>query len=380
MADGAATVSGTCAPRFAAVRATFESLLATGQDVGASVAVTLDGALVVDLWGGHADGDRTRPWERDTIVNVFSTTKTVTALAALVLADGGALDLDAPVARYWPEFAANGKADVRVRHCLGHTAGLSGWQEPVTIDDLYDWEKATALLAAQAPWWEPGTASGYHALTQGHLVGEVVRRITGRTLGRFVADELAGPLGADFHIGLDARHDARVARVIPPRGGLPRWDPTSLVARTLGNPPLRAEMSWTEAWRRAEMPAVNGHGNARSVATMQAALACGGRVGAARLLSERGCAAVFAEQARGTDLVLGAPLRMGMGYGLVSPELPFSPNPRACFWGGWGGSLVVVDCDARLVVAYVMNRMGEGTLGDTRAAGLVAATYASLAA
>ena len=379
MAEGGATVAGACAPRFDAVRTAFESLLATGQDVGASCAVSLEGELVVDLWGGFADGERTRPWERDTIVNVFSTTKTVTALAALVLADRGELDLDAPVARYWPEFAANGKADVRVRHCLGHTAGLSGWQEPVTIEDLYDWEKATALLAAQAPWWEPGTVSGYHARTQGYLVGEVVRRITGRTLGTFVAEEIAGPLGADFFIGLAARHDARVARLIPPREAIVAGDPSSVVARTLGNPPLRAEDAWTERWRRAEMPALNGHGNARSVAMIQSALACGGAVGGIRILSERGCDLVFAEQAHGVDLVLGVPVRMGMGYGLVSPELPFSPNAHTCFWGGWGGSLVIVDCDARMVVAYVMNRMGEGTLGDARAAGLVAAAYGGLA-
>ncbi len=376
----ATPIDGTCAPRFARVRDTFVQNLENGLDVGASVAVNLGGELVVDLWGGHQDAELTRPWERDTIVNVYSTTKTMTALCALLLADRGALDLDAPVARYWPEFAANGKAGVRVRHLLGHTAGLPGWQERITPEDLYDWKKATSLLAAQAPWWPPGSASGYHAITQGYLVGEVVRRVSGDTLGTFFAKELAGPLGADFHIGLPARHDARVARLIPPTTPIPSAaDPQSIHARTMSNPGLDATSSWTEAWRRAEIPAANGHGNARSVATVQSALACGGEANGRRLMSARGCERVFEEQAKGVDLVLGAPLRLGMGYGLNSADLPIGPNPRTCFWGGWGGSIVVVDLDARLTVAYVMNRMGEGTLGDTRGISLVMSAYQSLA-
>jgi CubicO group peptidase (beta-lactamase class C family) len=288
------------------------------------------------------------------------------------------IDLDAPVARYWPAFAANGKADVRVRHLLSHTSGLSGWEEPITTEDLYDWEKATSLLAAQAPWWEPGTASGYHAITQGFLVGEVVRRATGTTLGRFFAEEIAAPLGADFWIGLPAEHDARVARVIPPASGLPMGDRKSLPIRTLGNPPLRAEVSSTERWRRAELGAINGHGNARSVAAIQSVLACGGTVGGRRILSSRGCDVALAEQSNGPDLVLGVPIRFGMGYGLRTPLLFFLQNDRTCFGGGWGGSLVIVDCSARVVIAYVMNRMGEGTLGDERGAGLVMATYAAV--
>ena len=380
MSDDTPAVHGTCDPRFAAVHDRFEANVASGVDVGASFAVSIDGDPVVDLWGGFADGARRRPWERDTIVNVFSTTKTMTALAALVLADRSALDLDARVARYWPEFAANGKGDVRVRHLLSHTSGLSGWEEPIATEDLYDWEKATALLAAQAPWWEPGTASGYHAITQGFLVGEVVRRATGTTLGRFFAEEIAAPLGADFHIGLPAEHDARVAPVIPPAAGLPTGDRSSLPIRTLGNPPLRAEATWTVPWRRAELGAINGHGNARSVAAIQSVLACGGAVGGRRILSSRGCETAFAEQSNGPDLVLGIPIRFGMGYGLRTPLLFFIQNERSCFWGGWGGSLVVVDCAARLVLAYVMNRMGEGTLGDERGVGLVMATYAALAA
>ena len=200
-----AEVHGKCDDRFSAVQRAFVDNFDRGLDVGASVAVALDGEIVVDLWGGYADEARTTPWERDTITNVWSSTKTVTALCALILHDRGELDVDAPVARYWPEFAANGKEGVLVRHLMSHTAGLSGWEEPVTFEDICDWDKATSLLAAQAPWWEPGSASGYHALTQGYLVGEVVRRVTGQSLGTFLAKEVAGPVGADFHVGLGAR-------------------------------------------------------------------------------------------------------------------------------------------------------------------------------
>ncbi len=211
-----AEVHGTCEARFEAVRRTLADQLESGADLGASVAVLLHGEPVVDIWGGWADAEKTRPWERDTITNVWSTTKTMTFLVALMLHDRGQLDFHAPVATYWPEFAANGKASIEVRHVMGHTAGLSGWDEPITPEDLADWEKCTAALAAQAPWWEPGTASGYHALTQGYLIGEIVRRITGDSIGTFFAREVAKPLEADFFIGLPASEDHRVSNVIPP--------------------------------------------------------------------------------------------------------------------------------------------------------------------
>jgi CubicO group peptidase (beta-lactamase class C family) len=375
-----AEIQGTVEAGFEAVRDALADNLDSGADVGACAAVVLDGRMVVDIWGGHVDEARTRSWERDTIINVYSTTKTMANLCALVLADRGELELHAPVARYWPEFKDAGKEGIEVRHLLGHSSGLSGWQEPMEVNDLYDWEKAISLLAAQEPWWEPGTANGYHALTQGYLVGEVVRRITARSIGQFFADEIAGPLGADFYIGTPAECDDRVARVIPPPP-LPIDESTkdSIAYRTLTNPRLTAEESWTAEWRRSEIPAAGGHGNARSVATVQAALACGGEMNDYRLLSDAGCEAVFEEVSRTTDLVLGVPLRMGMGYGLNSDELPIGPNPRTCFWGGWGGSLVVIDQDARMVVAYVMNKMGEGTLGDMRGAGIAMAAFDALA-
>jgi CubicO group peptidase (beta-lactamase class C family) len=194
----------------------FDALFERGDDLGASLALTVEGELVLDHWGGWCDEARTRPWDRNTLTHVWSTTKTMTSLCALLLADQGELDLDAPVAAYWPEFAANGKSGIRVRDVLGHTSGVSGWEQPMDMGDLCDWERSTALLAAQPPWWRPGSASGYHALNYGHLVGELIRRITGQKTGAFLADELAGPLGADFHIGLPPELDGRVARVVPP--------------------------------------------------------------------------------------------------------------------------------------------------------------------
>jgi CubicO group peptidase (beta-lactamase class C family) len=377
-----AEISGHCSERFAGVRDVLAANLDKGADVGSSVAIVHEGQLVVDLWGGEIDtleGER-RPWAEDTITNVWSTTKTMTALSALLLADRGELDLHAPVATYWPEFAAEGKDAITTAQLLGHTAGLAGWTEPMEAEDLFDWEKCCARLAAQAPWWEPGTASGYHAVTQGYLVGEVVRRISGKSLGTFFHDELAGPLGADFHIGTGAEHDARIARVIPPTEELPTegLDPETIQVRCFTNPTMDAHMAWTEGWRRCESPAANGHGNARSVARVQSVLSHGGEVDGHRYLSEDGCMAVFEEQAKGTDLVLGVPLCLGTGYGINSAELPISPNPRACFWGGWGGSIVVNDLDAKLTVAYVMNRMGEGTTGDDRGIGILLTAYTAL--
>jgi CubicO group peptidase (beta-lactamase class C family) len=376
-----AEIHGTCDDRFAKVRETLSANVDAGQDVGASVCICIDGDPVVDIWGGTADEAGSTPWQADTITNVWSTTKTMTALCALLLADRGEIDLHGPVARYWPEFKAGGKESVEVRHLLGHTAGLSGWSEPMTVEDLYDWEKATSLLAAQTPWWEPGTASGYHAVSQGFLVGEVVRRVTGVSLGTFFRTELAEPLGADFHIGLPPAEDARVANVIPPPPiDVGAFDPASVAVRTLTNPLLSATDAWTTPWRRAEIPAANGHGNARSVARIQSVLACGGSLGGRHYLSEAGCRAVFEEQAHGTDLVLGVPLKLGIGYGINSSELPISPNPGACFWGGWGGSVIVVDLDARMTVAYMMNKMGDGLVGDARGFGIVLAAYESLPA
>ncbi len=372
-----AEIEGEFDERFVGVAEALTQNLERGVDVGASVAVVLDGEPIVDIWGGHRDAQRTQPWKRDTIVNVFSTTKTMTALCALMLADRGELDLHSPVARYWPEFGQAGKDRIEVRHLLGHTAGLSGWEEKLALEDLADWERCTSLLAAQAPWWEPGTASGYHAVTQGYLVGEVVRRITGSSLGRFFREEVAEPLGADFHIGLPPELDARVAPLIPPPpADLRGLGLSELGRRTLGNPPITGETAALEWWRRAEIPAANGHGNARSVAAIQQVVSCGGEAAGNRLISRAGVTAIFEEQSNGRDLVLGVPLRFGMGFGLASETMPM--GPRSCAWGGYGGSLILNDLDARLTVAYVMNRMEPGILSDARGASIITAAVLAM--
>ncbi|HEY3950705.1 serine hydrolase domain-containing protein [Phenylobacterium sp.] len=378
MADG--SVQGLAEARFAPVRAAFEANLASGADVGACFCATVEGEIVVDLWGGFADAGRTRPWERDTIVNVYSTTKTMTALTALLIADRGLIDFDAPVARYWPEFAANGKADIKVSQLMAHSAGLSGWREPVTNDDLYDWEKMTSLLAAQAPLWEPGTASGYHAITQGYLVGEVVRRVTGKSLGTVFREEIAEPLGADFWIGLPASEDGRVAELIPPPAGQGAGeapDQSEIQKVSFNNPGVHVSATRTRGWRGAEIPAAGGTGNARSVALVHTILANGGVAKGRRFLSEAGCRKALELQIEGKDLVLGMPARFGMGFGLPSPTLPL-PNPNSCYWGGYGGSLILIDMDARTTFAYVMNKMAPTTTGDMRGLGLSMAMWTAL--
>jgi len=202
--------------RFEKMGLLLSDTLDSGDDVGASVSVTIEGETVVDVWGGYADEAKTTEWQQDTITNVWSTTKTMTFLSALLLVERDQLSFYEPVATYWPEFAQNGKENIEVRHVMGHTSGVSGWEKPVETEDLYDWAKSTSMLAAQAPWWEPGTASGYHALNQGHLIGEILRRIDGRMLGDFFAEEIAQPLNADFHIGLPESEFGRIANVIPP--------------------------------------------------------------------------------------------------------------------------------------------------------------------
>lgn len=381
------SLHGQLDARFEPLRDVLEDGLASGAECGLSLTVDVDGRTMADVWGGFADEARTRPWERDTIVNVWSTTKTVTSLAVLMLADRGLVDLDAPVARYWPEFAAQGKEGVLVRHLMSHTAGVAGWNPPFAVPDLYDLGRSTAALAAQAPWWEPGTASGYHALTFGHLLGEVVRRVTGKTLTRFVDEEIAGPLDADFRIGAREADWGRCAEIIPPPPlpfDLASLDPDSVLVKIATGPVADASAPNTPGWRLAEIGAANGHGNARSVARVMSALALGGTVRGTgggtgqgvRLLSPATIEHVFREQAHGTDLFLGVPMRFGIGYGLPEPTgVPFVPGGRICFWGGWGGSMIIMDLDRRTTISYMMNKMQPGLVGSDNAAAYVSAVY-----
>ncbi|MEO0982793.1 MAG: serine hydrolase domain-containing protein [Pseudomonadota bacterium] len=371
-------IHGHCADRFEPVKTAFDANFKERGDVGACVAVSFEGEMVVDLWGGHRDAAATEPWAEDTIINVWSSTKTMAAMCLLVLADRGEVDPHAPAAKYWPEFAANGKDAVEVRHFLSHSAGLSGMDTAVDGDALYDWDWMTGELAAQAPWWDPGTQSGYHALTQGHLIGEIVRRVTGQSLGQFFAQEIAGPTDADFHIGAPESLDPRIAELIPP-DDTSRPGGDSIAARTFRNPAIDVAATRTRAWRAAEIPAANGQGNARAIVRAQTAMANGGEAFGKQILSEAGAARVFEEQTNGHDLVLDVPIIFGMGYGLSNEALPMGPNKHIAYWGGYGGSTVVIDQDARLCVSYVMNRMEADLLGDLRGFSLLQAAYQSIA-
>jgi CubicO group peptidase (beta-lactamase class C family) len=374
-----ADLYGTCDARFEALRNALARNLDSGDELGASLVIDVDGDIVVDLWGGFCDEKRTTAWSEHTITNVWSTTKTITSLAALMLVDRGELDVDAPVARYWPEFAAQGKQDILVRHLMSHASGVSGLDQPAVIEDLYDWPASTSRMAAQAPWWEPGTASGYHALNYGHLVGEVVRRVSGKMLKQFVADEIAGPLGADFQIGAGEGDWDRIADVVPPPPlpfDLDALDPASPTVRTLTGPAIEAEVANTPGWRRADLGAVNGHGNARSVARVMSAVARGGEVDGVRLLGPETIDLIFREQQNGIDRVLGVPLRFGIGYGLPRLDmLPWLPDEKICFWGGWGGSMIVMDVGRRMTISYMMNKMGPGVIGSDRSAEYGQAIY-----
>ena len=372
---------GTVAAGWDGVRDAFVANFEQGLELSASVHVTLGGKPVVDLWAGDASpaGD---PWSEDTIVNVYSTTKTMTATALLVLIDRGLVDPEAPVADYWPEFAANGKAAITVAQVMSHSSGLAGFDPAITNETLYDWDRCAEILAAQAPWWEPGTAPGYHLITHGNLMGEIVRRVDGRSLGTFFRQEIAEPLGADFHIGFGPELDHRCGELASP-GHLPDSDPEldadSISLRAFLSCPLTGHEPQTREWRAAEIPAAGGFGNARSVGRIHAALACGGTLDEVTLLSPETVARITEVRVEGEDHVLGGvPMRFGLGFGLPSEMFPI-PSPNAFFWGGWGGSLAVIDPDTTMTVSYVMNRMAPDLIGDRRGGTLALAAYLALA-
>ncbi|MFX1323603.1 MAG: serine hydrolase domain-containing protein [Promethearchaeota archaeon] len=376
-------IYGFCDEKFVAVKDAFQKNFETEGEVGASFAVALNGKFIVDIWGGYADKAKSRPWEKDTIVNVYSTTKVMTIICALMLVDRGQLDLDAPVANYWPEFAQNGKEKIPVRQIFSHTSGLAGWEEKIDIKDFYNWNKVVSLLAAQKPWWDPGTSSGYHATTHGYLLGELVRRITGKSLGAFFREEVSGPLNADFHIGFGKEYDHRVADLVPwalPQNGEPSFmemDPQSLFGRVFTNPVIEIKEVLSREWRAAEIPAAGGHGNARSVARVGSAIACGGEVDGVRLLGIETIKKAMVEQSYSQDLVLMIPIRFGVGFGLPSKEMPFL-RPNTVWWGGAGGSVIIMDLENKLSISYVMNQMKMTIVGDMRSVNLINAVYEGL--
>ncbi|HJU12324.1 MAG TPA: serine hydrolase domain-containing protein, partial [Candidatus Binataceae bacterium] len=383
------SIEGTCDPRFEQVREAFAENFDQRGEVGAAVAVTIDGRPVIDLWGGYADQARTRHWNRDTIVNVYSATKGFAATCINRLADKGHIDLDAPVARYWPEFAQADKGGLPVRFILSHRAGLPAIRNPLEKDALLKWNVMTAALAKEQPWWDPGTKHGYHALTMGYLLGEIVRRVTGKTIGSYCREEISRPLGLDFHIGLEAGDDERCAEIIaapPPPPGQPNPlagndDPESITMKAINNPrgALRVSTINSRAWRAAEIPAANGHTNARSMARFYGALACGGELDGVRVMSAAQIKRCYEEQSYGPDAVMyGLPSRFGLGYRLSHPKARYGPNPHVFGHTGAGGSLGFADPDARVGFGYTMNQMGSHVFLDPRVAVLLDALYASV--
>ncbi len=368
------------------MREAFAANFTAPGEIGAAVAAVVDGRPVVDLWGGLADPHTERPWEERTPVLVYSTTKGPSAVCALLLWQGGQLDLDAPVAEVWPEFAAAGKGGVTTRHLLTHQAGLPVFDEPIGFSDCHDPDLVAARLAAQSPHWQPGTAHGYHPLTWGWLVGEVVRRVAGRTVGRVLAEEVAGPLDLDFWIGLPPEKEAAVARLVPgpfDLGGAAPGDPalvfaaslldvTSLTYRAFANPPGQFDIESFNApeLHQAEWPAANGIGTARALARLYGELACD-RVLSTPILDEAG-----RPQVSGPDKVLAIDTSFGLGFSLHSPMSASEPGTFG--HEGAGGSVAFADRSRGVGFAYVMNQLTASLGADRRSRRLVEALYGCL--
>lgn len=376
------TIEGRVAPGFEAARDAFAANFERDdvhREVGAALAVYRGEERVVDLWGGWRDPEGTIPWTADTLVNVWSTTKGVTAIVVAVLVDRGLIDYAAPVARYWPRFAGNGKAEITVSQLLSHQAGLPGFAELTTVEDFYDWDLVTGRLADQAPMWPPGTKNSYHAMTFGFLAGELVRRVTGMSVGAFLAREIAGPLGADVFIGLPEAEEHRVAPLLAPRVQTPfdiaAMAPEAVAA--ISNPAMTPALPNTRAWRAAEIPAGNGQVSARGLARLYGMVAAGGSLGGRRIMGPGAITAMDTVQTERVDLMLGVAPHWRNGV-LGNTTGIYGPRPHVFGHNGWGGSFGCADTQAPLAIGYVMNQMGEGITGDVRATALCEAIYACL--
>jgi CubicO group peptidase (beta-lactamase class C family) len=378
------SLDGTCDPRFEAVRQAFAENFVSRDEIGAGVCVRIGGATVVDLWGGWRDAARTTPWERDTLVNIFSVGKGVSAVCVARLVGQGHFDYDTPVARLWPEFAAGGKDEVTVRQLLSHQAGLPAVRERLPAGSVFDGEVLVRALAAQKPWWAPGEAHGYHVNTFGVLVGELVRRVTGRSLGAMVRDEIAGPLGADLAVGV-AKHDlSRIAEFI----GLPDTPPPAIdiegeaqrmERQAYYNPPEFSGFGVvnTARWQTTELPSTNGHATAEGIARLYGALVAGGTADGVEIVDAVALGEATQEQVYGEDLILHRASRFGIGFQLTQEERRLGPNPLAFGHFGAGGSLGFCDPDAELAFGYAINTMGP-RWQNPRNRALVDAVYACL--
>jgi len=379
-------IHGETTPGFEKVKEAFKANW-EGYEVGACFSVVYKGKKVVDLWGGYQDRACTKPWKENTLVNVYSTTKGMASLALAILAEEGKLDYEALVTDYWPEFGAEGKDQVTVKQLLSHQAGLCGVMGKITIEDLYDWDKMVRLLAAQKPFWEPGQGSGYHAVTWGYLAGELIRRITRKTLGQYFQEKVAGPLKADFYIGLPDSEMNRVAdmvganraRVAPKSIEGSRKVP-ALYPIALQNPEIRPFKDvCSYPWRKAEIPAANGQANARGIARIYGALANGGEIDGIRIISRKGIETATIEEVKGdqVDLVLGKPRRFARGF-VLNTEGSYGPNHEAFGHTGAGGSVGFADPETNIAFGYAMNQMQVNEDDVSRAELLVKATYACL--
>ena len=363
--SAAAPVGGFCELHFQAVRDAFTANFAAGSETGAALAVTIGGQPVLDLWGGWTDAARAKPWREDTIVCCYSVGKAVCAILIWRLHERGELDVDAPVTAYWPEFAQAGKAQIPVRWLLTHQAGLPAIRRPLPAGSQLDWDVMTSALAAQEPWWEPGTAHGYHSNTQGFLLGEVIRRVSGKRIGQFLKDELRDPTGIDFHLGTSPEEDERTADMLPvtqpPDAVRNPINPLQLLANR--NPPMPKTGPGSQnsrEYRAAEFPSTNGHGSARALAKLYCALATTGEVDGYPILNPTTIHEATAEQAYGIDKVLGRPTRFASGFQLAMKERPLGPNPETFGHFGGGGSLGFADPNANLGFGYVMNQGRQG--------------------
>ncbi|KAL0935643.1 Beta-lactamase domain-containing protein 2-like protein 1 [Colletotrichum truncatum] len=383
-----AQTQGTCDPRFEEVRTQLQQFIESGEEVGAAITVNLDGKDVVDIWGGYADKENNKPWDKDTIVNVFSTTKDVLALAVLILVDRKVFSVTDKVSKYWPEFAANGKENIEIRHILSHTSGVSGWDadRPLSFEEISNFDEANAKLAAQALWWTPGSASGYHTWTFGHLLNEIVRRATGTSLKDFVLEEIVKPLGADFQFGVAESDLPRTTDIIsvrlPPLTPGMGPQPGSITFKTMNPMPFPTNFANTPSWRKGDILSASGHTNSRALARILSAISLGGSVDGKQLLSQETVDLIFDEQANGVDLVTGMPLRFGIGYAVTGEGntvvADFLPNGRVAFWGGMGGSLAIMDADRKLTITYVMNKMSMSGVGNNVVKEYVKSIYKAL--
>jgi CubicO group peptidase (beta-lactamase class C family) len=383
-------IQGNCDARFSKVKAVFREHFKKGQELGAALAVTIDNKPVVDIWGGYMDAEETKPWQRDTLVHVYSSTKGMTATCMHRLVDQGLLEIERPVSHYWPEFAQKGKENIQVGHLLSHRSGLPAIRAPLNPEDAFDWKTMVQALEREEPWWPPGTKHGYHARTFGWLLGELIWRVTGKSPGTYFRDEIAKPLGLDFHIGLRDEHFHRIASLLPmtsPKSGAtPKLnriiisEPESISSKAFLNPPIFRipDVINSPEWRRIEVPSSNGHGTARAIARLYGALACGGSVDGYRVLTPERIEKAREEQSSGIDEVLLTETRFGLGYMLPAPEIRMGTNDRAFGAPGMGGSIGFADPEARLGFGYVMNKSGSNVLLDPRPAALIDALYEAM--